>query len=140
MTLKLEYTIYMDKLDIEHRPLFCRDPNAGGIREQLQFEVTPTGQVWSILGNVYRKPVDNGEGLLLFIRGYASTYRPKSNNPNAQVNRLVAQTYIPNTDPVHKIIVKHLDGDYRNNNVENLKWMTVAESMSYSKRLREGVA
>lgn len=38
------------------------------------------------------------------------------------IHRLVAQAFIPKPDPEHKKIVRHLDDDVTNNNVENLAW------------------
>lgn len=43
------------------------------------------------------------------------------------VHRLVATTFIPNTDP-KKIFVNHIDGNKQNNHVSNLEWVTTQEN------------
>ena len=48
-----------------------------------------------------------------------------------RVNRLVAQTFIPNPDSLKE--VNHKDCDRTNNNVDNLEWC----SRSYNRRYRE---
>lgn len=42
-------------------------------------------------------------------------------------HRMVAETYIPNSDP-NKDCVNHIDGNKLNNNVNNLEWVTRAEN------------
>lgn len=43
------------------------------------------------------------------------------------VHRLVAEEFIPNTEPITRINVSHLDGDRANNIIFNLKWATNSE-------------
>lgn len=46
------------------------------------------------------------------------------------VHRLVAEVFLTNDDPKHKIEVDHINGDRYDNRVENLKWVTPSENMT----------
>ena len=61
------------------------------------------------------KGKDNGTGHLYCTIGY--------------IHRLVAQAFIPNPD--NKPYIDHIDGNPANNNVDNLRWCTQKENLSY---------
>jgi len=42
------------------------------------------------------------------------------------VHRLVAEAFIPN--PLNKAVIDHIDTNPQNNNVENLRWVTIKEN------------
>lgn len=42
------------------------------------------------------------------------------------VHKLVAEAFIPNDDPEHKIYVDHIDNDPKNNMAVNLRWVSPA--------------
>ena len=82
-------------------------------------------------GRVRRK---NGALIEFKVRrdnGYISVYTKESGFWS--VHQLVAQTWIPNSDPT-KNTVDHLDHNKRNNRVENLEWCTVTENRARAER------
>lgn len=50
-----------------------------------------------------------------------------------RVHRAVAKAFIPN--PLNKKTVNHIDGDRRNNRVDNLEWATYKEQSEHSVRV-----
>lgn len=54
------------------------------------------------------------------------------------VHKLVAETFLMNSVITSDMVVTHLDGDTRNNHVDNLKWCTRSEATGhvYSKKRR----
>lgn len=63
-------------------------------------------------------------GLLYGARNAGNNYLSYNKTP---VHRLVATTFIPNSDP-KKIYINHKDGDKQNNHVSNLEWVTPQEN------------
>ena len=82
-------------------------------------------------GRIRRK---NGTLIEFKVRrdnGYISVYTKESGFWS--VHQLVAQTWIPNSDPT-KNTVDHLDHNKRNNRVENLEWCAVTEKRARAER------
>lgn len=50
------------------------------------------------------------------------------------VHRLVAEAFIPKVEG--KPIVDHINGDRKDNRVENLRWCTFSENAKFSKRMK----
>lgn len=73
------------------------------------------------LGNVYDV---NGIKRKLQDYGY---YKVAVNRKHYAVHRLVAKTFIDNPD--NKPIINHINGDRKDNRVENLEWVDASENM-----------
>ena len=94
-----------------------------------KFNVSETGEVYHFdLFNRKHK-------LTPFInkRGYYDFYvRSKNKRKHLLLHRLLAMAYIPN--PNNLPIVRHLDGNPLNNNLNNLVWGTQKENMQDRKQ------
>ena len=94
---------------------------------QTDYLITEEGDVYSTKYGKLKKrklQTDNArqKNLTLHNNGKIKNYR---------VNRLVAETYIPNPDNLPE--VNHKDEVKSNNNVANLEWCTTAYNNQYSK-------
>ena len=49
-----------------------------------------------------------------------------------KVHRIVAEAFIYNDDPEKKTNVNHLDGDRRNNKVDNLEWSSYSQNLKHA--------
>ena len=62
-------------------------------------------------------------------RTYISLYK-NDNRKNCLVHRLVAKAFIPNPDNLPE--VNHIDGNPKNNNINNLEWCTKQYNMKHA--------
>lgn len=84
------------------------------------YEITKSGDVFNKKWGRYVKPQPNGMGYLRVSIGGKLMF----------VHRLVAEKYIPNPD--NKPQVNHIDGNPKNNRVDNLEWVTQKENMAHA--------
>ena len=91
------------------------------------YEVNPQGVVRNAVTNRILKPQETAHGYLTvglyFKKGKAKKFR---------IHRLVAEAFIPKE--LDKEYVNHKDGDKKNNNVDNLEWVTQVENDLHAKK------
>jgi len=102
-----------------------------------RYAITRDGRVWSYpkkwIGHCH-----NGMWLkqTLISGGYpAVSLSINGKNVCTGVHRLVAQTYIPNSDPDNKPHVNHIDYDRTNYAIENLEWVSRSENTLHSAKI-----
>ncbi len=96
----------------------------GNVKSKDRYVKSVHGTLYFKKGRIL-KQADNGQGylqLMLCINGKNRTER---------VHRLVALTFIPN--PLGLPKVNHIDGNKRNNNINNLEWCTQLENIQCAK-------
>lgn len=96
------------------------------IEEYSDYRVSDIGEIESTKRGITRllKPMVSKKGYLrieLGKNGIAIAY---------SIHRLVATAFIPN--PENKTQVNHIDGNKKNNHVENLEWATAKENVRHS--------
>lgn len=64
------------------------------------------------------------------VQGYLVVPLGK-NSPSCRVHRLIAKAFLPN--PENKPMVNHIDGDVKNNRVDNLEWCTSQENQIHAR-------
>ena len=72
------------------------------------------------------KPTDNGKGYLIV------SLRKNGKRKNFYIHRLVASYFIDK--PNDKNVINHKDYNTKNNNADNLEWVTIKENINYSKQ------
>ena len=96
-------------------------------RNVMEFEglymVSNTGLVKNSKGKLISQQIQNS--------GYSIVHLFSNNRRKAKtVHRLVAQSFLTLNDK--KIQVNHIDGNKKNNSVENLEWCTPCENLRHS--------
>ena len=99
--------------------------NKGRIKS---LERTVTGKLNSIrtLPEKFITPTDNGKGYMV-----VALYKDDKRHFK-KMHRLVAEAFIPNPD--NKPEVNHIDGNKKNNTVENLEWNTTKENCEHRQK------
>lgn len=76
----------------------------------------------------FLKAIPNRDGYLYVCLSIKSKHKVKT------IHRLVAQSFIPNSD--NKPCVNHIDGNKTNNIAENLEWCTYSENTTHAYKTR----
>lgn len=101
------------------------------------YKISDGGNVFSLRSNRNLKPQVNTTGYLqlpLCVNGEKKL---------VCIHRLIAEHFIPNPD--NKPQVNHIDGNKKNNQLDNLEWVTAHENMVHShalglnKSLKKGI-
>lgn len=81
----------------------------------------------STLGNVRKR---NKDGVYEDIEPslHPDNYYFVGGNTFGMVHRLVATTFVPNDDPIHKTVIDHINNDSLDNRACNLGWVTREEN------------
>lgn len=92
------------------------------IEEYPNYEISESGLVRNKITGKTLKPFISGKGYLRINVGESKPY----------VHRLVAETYIPNTNDLP--CINHKDENKLNNCVDNLEWCTIEYNNNYGSR------
>jgi hypothetical protein len=96
------------------------------IEKAINYEISNCGQVRNKNTNKILKPTLNS--------GYlAISLRINNKTTTAFAHRLVATTFVVCPDETY--VVNHKDGNKKNNNVENLEWVSLSENGKHAFRL-----
>ena len=89
-------------------------------------------------GNVYSKARDRIRRLAFGVTdGYLcfGPYDAKGCRRTLFLHRVLATLFVDNDCPLEKTQVNHIDGDKKNNQLENLEWVTPRENTRHANRL-----
>ena len=119
----------LDK-DSWHIPKYWRQHDV----EPLIFEfyrINNCGEIISLLSKKRMKPTMDPDYKYVSLF-HPEIFEPKNKNPRKgkkfRIHKLVACTFLPNTNRHLYNVVDHKDGDKTNNCVYNLEWVTYSEN------------
>ncbi len=90
------------------------------------YRVSNLGRVLSMHSGVLRPQANN--------HGYLYVYLRFGGRGKSYIHRLVAEAFIPNSDPDVNTVVNHIDFNPKNNRADNLEWTTDKGNVHHSIR------
>ena len=93
------------------------------IKDYPNYFINEKGQCKSVYVSKLLKPRTAGKGYLCY------QLRNSHGKKNKYIHRLVAETFIPN--PNNLPMVDHIDGNKKNNCVDNLRWVSNYQNLKY---------
>lgn len=88
------------------------------------------GSIYNTKTKKYLSPVENEKGYC-----YVTLCKKDTKKKNMYVHILIANAFIPNSDPENKIQVNHMNKIKNDNRVENLEWVTRSENMTHANKI-----
>lgn len=99
------------------------------------YTVDEYGNIYSLRSKKYIKQRFDKDG---YLRVHlCKKCKDKDYSVHKTVHRIVAETFIPNDDPINKTTVDHIDTDKTNNHISNLRWLSVKENTSKANKDRD---
>lgn len=99
------------------------------IKDFENYSISDKGIVRNIKTNKVKIAISNGAGCGYL---YVDLYK-NGDKVRKFIHRLVAETFIPNTD--NKPMVNHKDGNTKNNHIDNLEWVTAKENVEHANKV-----
>lgn len=93
------------------------------IKRNNNYSINENGEVRNDKTGHIKQPFTNKQNGYLIVDLYE-----KDKTEKVSIHRLLAETFIPN--PENKLTVDHIDGNRKNNSIENLRWATYSENNS----------
>lgn len=79
------------------------------------------------LNDYYLKPLDNGKGY------YRIKLTKNNSSKRIMLHRIIAEAFISNE--LNKPFINHINGNKKDNSIENLEWCTQSENCLHSVKL-----